>query len=342
MITVEAHKDLRHLNTFGVYAFAKAYIPVSNSLQLKEALQYTQGKDPFILGGGSNILLLEDIDRPVIHLNISGITVEHESEKHVIVTAGAGENWHDLVMYCIKKRFAGIENLALIPGNIGTAPIQNIGAYGVELKDIFHSCEVMDKKTYDTQWLNRSQCKFGYRNSIFKKEARDKYVITKVRLRLHNVNSSPDYLYKTSYGAIEQELLRLKKSPGIESISQAVINIRTNKLPDPKVIGNGGSFFKNPIIDKVLYTSLTDKFKGLPSYPAGVDQVKVPAGYLIDHCGFKGYRAGDAGVHDRQALVLVNHGKATGREIIALAKTIQKKVKDTFGIAIEPEVNLIS
>jgi UDP-N-acetylmuramate dehydrogenase len=340
VIQVKSDFDLRQLNTFGVHAFAKAYIPISTIGQLKEALLYTEGEEPFILGGGSNILFLQNIDRPVIHVLIKGINSTQVGNQ-VILECGAGENWHEIVQYCVNNHLGGIENLSLIPGNIGTAPIQNIGAYGTELKDVFHSCEVMDRVTCKTQHLSAEDCQFGYRDSIFKTSAKNKFIITSVKLRLHDLSKSGSYEFNTNYGAIESELNRLGLEKSLKNVSQAVINIRRSKLPDPKVIGNGGSFFKNPIIEKSQYNRLLDRFPDLPSYPAEAGKVKVPAGYLIDHCGFKGHRKGDAGVHDKQALVLVNYGRASGSDIVELSKEIQQKVFDKYGIEIEPEVNLV-
>jgi len=254
----------------------------------------------------------------------------------------AGENWHEFVMQCIKNNWAGIENLALIPGNVGTSPIQNIGAYGVELKDVFQSCDVMNIATREIKTLSLADCKFGYRDSIFKNEARGMYVITSVTFEFTDLNNTTDYSYKTSYGAIKVELEQLEGELSIQKVAQAVINIRSSKLPDPKVLGNSGSFFKNPIIKKEYYEDLIRMHPELPHYPVDDHFVKVPAGWLIDRCGFKGKRYGDAGIHDKQALVLVNHGDATGTQLLDVARTIQQAVQDRYGIEIETEVNLIN
>ncbi|MEO9889920.1 UDP-N-acetylmuramate dehydrogenase, partial [Nonlabens ulvanivorans] len=278
---------------------------------------------------------------PVVHVNLKGIDLLKQDNEHVFVQAMAGENWHEFVIFCIENNWAGIENMALIPGNVGTSPIQNIGAYGVELKDTFVSCTVMNIKTGDVKTLHLEDCKFGYRESIFKNEALGKYVITSVTFKLTDITKTNDYQLKTSYGAILNELENLQIEPSIQSVAQAVINIRSSKLPDPKVIGNSGSFFKNPIIEKSYYEDLIRMHPSIPHYPVNEKQVKVPAGWLIDQCGFKGQRRGDAGVHDKQALVLVNHGNASGQEIIALAKEIQSMVQNRYGITIETEVNLI-
>ncbi|GAK76535.1 UDP-N-acetylenolpyruvoylglucosamine reductase [Nonlabens ulvanivorans] len=304
-------------------------------------LAYYYNEEVFLLGGGSNMLLLNDIERPVVHVNLKGIDLLKQDNEHVFVQAMAGENWHEFVIFCIENNWAGIENMALIPGNVGTSPIQNIGAYGVELKDTFVSCTVMNIKTGDVKTLHLEDCKFGYRESIFKNEALGKYVITSVTFKLTDITKTNDYQLKTSYGAILNELENLQIEPSIQSVAKAVINIRSSKLPDPKVIGNSGSFFKNPIIEKSYYEDLIRMHPSIPHYPVNEKQVKVPAGWLIDQCGFKGQRRGDAGVHDKQALVLVNHGNASGQEIIALAKEIQSMVQNRYGITIETEVNLI-
>lgn len=340
MIEIKSHFGLKEFNTFGINAFAKAYTSITTSQQLNEALTYYHGQEVFLLGGGSNMLLINDIERPVIHVNLKGIeSVQRENK--VLVTAMAGENWHEFVMYCIEKNWAGIENLALIPGHIGTAPIQNIGAYGVELKDTFVSCTVMEIATRVEKTLTLQDCKLGYRDSIFKNEALGKYVITSVTFLLTDLSKTNDYAFKTSYGAIQDELKTLELAPSLTTIAQAVIHIRSSKLPNPKILGNSGSFFKNPIIEKSFYEDLIRMHPDLPHYPVNATQVKVPAGWLIEQCGFKGKRVDDAGVHEKQALVLVNYGNATGQEIIALAHNIQTAVKDKYGIAIETEVNLI-
>ena len=341
MIEIKKQFALKEHNTFGISAFAKAYCSITSLLQLSEALSYYHHQEVFILGGGSNMLLLNDIERPVLHINLKGIEETSLDNGNIILKVMSGENWHDLVMYCVEKKYAGIENLALIPGNTGTAPIQNIGAYGVELKDVFHSCEVMDVSDRQVITLTKDQCKFGYRDSIFKNEALGKYVITSVTLQLIDLNHNNDYKLKTNYGSIATEMENLPGNDSIEKVAQAVINIRTSKLPDPKIIGNSGSFFKNPVIDTDLYHKLLEEFPEMPSYSINEKLVKIPAGWLIDRSGFKGKRYGDAGVHERQALVLVNHGNATGAEILAVARKIQKVVQEKFQIDIETEVNLI-
>ena len=341
MIEIREQFSLKEFNTFGVSAFAKAYIKATSLQQLKEAIGYCNGKDIFLLGGGSNMLIKNNIERTVLHVCLKGREVLSNEKGKVSLKVMAGENWHELVLYCIEQNYAGLENLSLIPGNVGTAPIQNIGAYGVELKDVFVSCDVLDIATLEEKTLTREECKFGYRDSIFKNDALGKYVITAVTFELTDLNSTDDYQLKTDYGAIKEELARLEGPENIQKVSQAVINIRSSKLPDPKVIGNSGSFFKNPVIEKSQYDDLKSRFPDLPSYPVDDLHVKVPAGWLIDKSGLKGKRYGDAGVHDRQALVLVNHGNATGDEILDVAQKVQNEVKSTFGITIDMEVNLI-
>lgn len=341
MIEIKHHVALKEHNTFGISAFAKAYTSIITLQQLSEAIAYFQNQPVFLLGGGSNMLLLNDIEKPVLHVNLKGIEKQKNDDGTILLKVMAGENWHDLVIYCVQNNYAGIENLALIPGNTGTAPIQNIGAYGVELKNVFHSCEVMDLETAAVKSFNKDECNFGYRDSIFKNEASGKYVITSVTLRLIDLNQSNDYQLKTNYGAIAEEMDNLSGEASIAKVAQAVINIRTSKLPDPKVIGNSGSFFKNPIISTARFEELLVSYPEMPSYGVDETQVKVPAGWLIDQSGFKGKRYGDAGIHERQALVLVNHGNATGEEILAVAKKIQKAVLEKYGISIETEVNLI-
>lgn len=341
MIEIQHHFSLKSYNTFGISAFAKAYTATSTTQQLKESLGYYVDQDIFLLGGGSNMLLINDIQKPVIHVLLKGMEITSREENNVFLRVMAGENWHDFILYCINNNLAGVENLSLIPGNVGTSPIQNIGAYGVELKDVFHSCEVIDLKSLEEKTLTLADCKFGYRDSVFKNAALGKYVITSVTFKLKDINLTPDYNFKIGYGAITEELDRLQGDLSIQKVSQAVINIRSSKLPDPKVLGNSGSFFKNPVIKKSLYEDLIRMHADMPCYPIDKDYVKVPAGWLIDQSGFKGKRYGDAGIHDKQALVLVNYGNATGKEILDVAHKIQKQVMDRYGIKIDTEVNLI-
>ncbi|MEZ7494058.1 UDP-N-acetylmuramate dehydrogenase [Leeuwenhoekiella aequorea] len=329
--------SLKKYNTFGIDAKASSFVSVNTLDELKEALSTTT-KRKFVLGGGSNMLIKNDIEALVIHINLKGIEVVKEDNNSIWLEVAAGESWHSFVMHCVNNNYGGVENLALIPGNTGTSPVQNIGAYGVELKDVFDSCSAINRKSLESKIFTHSDCKFGYRESIFKNEAKDLYVITSVTFKL----SKKDHNLNTGYGAI-QEVLKQKeiKNPTIKEIAEAVILIRSSKLPDPKLLGNSGSFFKNPVIRKELYDTLQSKHAGMPVYPISNEEVKVPAGWLIEQAGFKGYRIEDAGVHDRQALVLVNYGKATGDNLWDLALQIKDEVYKKFKINIEPEVNIV-
>jgi UDP-N-acetylmuramate dehydrogenase len=273
----------------------------------------------------------------VIHINLKGIQVVHENDEHVWVKCMAGEVWHKFVMWCIDRNYAGLENLSLIPGCVGAAPMQNIGAYGVELKHTFDSLEAVEIATGEIIKFNSEACKFGYRESVFKHEAKGKYIIASVTFKL-----SKHPKFNTTYGAIQQTLEQMQvKELSIKAISDAVISIRTSKLPDPKVLGNAGSFFKNPEIPVEQYDQLKAQFPEMVAYPAGKDKVKLAAGWLIEQCGWKGKVVGNTGSHKDQALVLVNYGNATGQEILELANQIQQSVKEKFGVEITPEVNVI-
>ncbi|WP_298425482.1 UDP-N-acetylmuramate dehydrogenase [uncultured Kordia sp.] len=337
-MTIQHNVSLKKFNTFGINTKAKNFITITNISELIVALQLEEFSNYFVLGGGSNMLLTQDIEIPVLHINSKGKRVVFSTEDEVLVEIQAGENWHEFVLWCIENDFGGVENLSLIPGNVGTSPIQNIGAYGVELKDTFISCAAIDIKTQEQKVFQRDDCNFGYRNSIFKNEVKGKYIITSVVFKLTRKN----HKLNTSYGAIQQELERNQiTKPTIKNVSDAVIAIRQRKLPDPKEIGNSGSFFKNPVISKAAFDILQKEHPNAPHYVISDTEIKVPAGWLIEQCGFKGKRFGDAGVHKNQALVLVNYDNATGAEILALAKKIQASVLDKFNIAIEAEVNVI-
>jgi UDP-N-acetylmuramate dehydrogenase len=330
--------SLQSFNTFGINAYASSYCNITTVETLKSVLKEHHQKPLFFLGGGSNMLLTKNIEALVLHLNLKGIDIVKETEDSVIVKAMAGENWHDFVLWSLKHNFGGVENLSLIPGNIGTAPIQNIGAYGVELKDIFVSCEAINVKNQTVKVFNKAQCKFDYRESIFKQQLKGKYIITSVNLKLTKTN----HLLHLDYGAIKQQLKELEiKKPTIKDISDAVIAIRQSKLPDPKELGNSGSFFKNPIISKDQFNKLQENFPEIPSYKISDKEVKVPAGWLIEKAGFKGKRFGEYGVHNKQALVLVNYGNAKGEDIYKLALLIKNTIKRIFNIEIETEVNII-
>ncbi|MDC6384375.1 UDP-N-acetylmuramate dehydrogenase [Flagellimonas taeanensis] len=337
-MTIQENISLKSYNTFGIDVKARFFVEITGLAQLQKVLELTAYPKRFIISGGSNMLLTKDIDALVMHIALKGISITEENGETVEIKAMAGENWHNLVMWSLDRGYGGLENLSLIPGNVGTAPIQNIGAYGVELKDIFVSCTAMDVETGELVAFDKENCEFGYRDSIFKNGAKNKYIITSVNLRL----TKKDHVLHTGYGAIEEEL---KNNgivyPTIRDISNAVIAIRQSKLPDPKELGNSGSFFKNPVISKKKFDKFIKSHPKAPFYELDDDQYKIPAGWLIEQSGFKGKRFGDAGVHEKQALVLVNYGNATGKEILQLAENIQKEVQKNFGINIHPEVNII-
>lgn len=339
MIEPIHNQSLKNYNTFGFDVKAKQFFIVESEKELSKILVKCYADELFILGGGSNILLAKDLDLTVLHIDLKGVSIVNENDNFVIIRAMAGENWHGFVRHCVSNDFGGLENLSLIPGNVGTAPIQNIGAYGVEIQDTFIECEAIHRQTLEKRTFSKEDCHFGYRNSVFKNELKNQYIITSVTFKL----TKKHHQVYTSYGAIPRELEEMKvKHPGIEDISNAVINIRQKKLPDPKKLGNSGSFFKNPIINKVKFDSLQKKFPEIRHYQVGQKHFKIPAGWLIDQVGFKGYRDGDAGVHKMQALVLVNYGSATGADILNLAEKIKKAVKDKYNLDLDMEVNLIN
>ena len=330
--------SLKPFNTFGIDVLAKHFVSVDAVSELKAVLKLDNYPTKLILGGGSNMLLTKAVDALVIHINNKGITAVSETETAVIVKAQAGEVWHNFVLWTLENDFGGLENLSLIPGNVGTSPIQNIGAYGIELKDNFESCEALNVETLELETFSKTDCKFGYRNSIFKQEAKGKYIITSVCFKL----SKTKHTLHTNYGAITSELEQMKISnPTIQDVSKAVIAIRESKLPNPKEIGNSGSFFKNPVISIDAFNALKDNFPNIPSYPVSETEVKIPAGWLIEQAGFKGKTFGNYGVHKKQALVLVNYGNAKGEDILALSKLIQNTIYRIFNISIEAEVNII-
>jgi UDP-N-acetylmuramate dehydrogenase len=337
-VNIQENISLKSYNTFGIDVKARFFVEITGLAQLQKVLELTAYPKRFIISGGSNMLLTKNIDALVMHIALKGISITEENGETVEIKAMAGENWHNLVMWSLDRGYGGLENLSLIPGNVGTAPIQNIGAYGVELKDIFVSCTAMDVETGELVAFDKENCEFGYRDSIFKNGDKNKYIITSVNLRL----TKKDHVLHTGYGAIEEEL---KNNgivyPTIRDISNAVIAIRQSKLPDPKELGNSGSFFKNPVISKKKFDKFIKSHPKAPFYELDDDQYKIPAGWLIEQSGFKGKRFGDAGVHEKQALVLVNYGNATGKEILQLAENIQKEVQKNFGINIHPEVNII-
>ncbi|MCW3109485.1 MAG: murB [Segetibacter sp.] len=332
--------SLKSHNTFGIDAIAKHFAKFTSINELTELFnsQFLHEKEtPLIIGGGSNILLTRNYNGLVAKNEMHGIEVVKQDEQHIYVRAAAGENWHRFVLYCIENNFAGVENLSLIPGNVGASPMQNIGAYGVEIKDVFHQLEAFNINEKKVKIFTAKDCEFGYRESVFKRKYKGQFVITSVTFKL---NKHP--AFNISYGAIQQELDKMNvKELSIAAISQAVINIRQSKLPDPKEIGNAGSFFKNPTIQKQQFENLQKEFPAIVGYPANNNEVKVAAGWLIEQCGWKGYRKGDAGCHAKQALVLVNYGNAKGIEIFDLSTEIIKSVELKFSIMLEREVNVL-
>lgn len=345
---VQQNYSLKNYNTFGINVSAK-YFAEFDSVDILESLLQKEGKvsPKMILGGGSNILFTKDFPGLILKNNISFIKKIREKGGEVLIRAGAGVNWHQFVLHCVGYNYGGIENLSLIPGNVGASPMQNIGAYGVEIKDVFRELEAYDLQENSVRKFTATECEFGYRESVFKKKYKDRFVILNVTFAL---NTHP--VFNTSYGAIEQELERMKiEQVSMKAISDAVINIRSSKLPDPALLGNAGSFFKNPVISKDRFMMLKERFyasakenisiKEIPFYPIDEEHLKIPAGWLIEQCGWKGYRKGDAGCYSKQALVLVNYGKATGKEIYDLSSEIVQSVKGKFGISLEREVNII-
>ncbi|MVT11529.1 UDP-N-acetylmuramate dehydrogenase [Chitinophaga tropicalis] len=339
-MSIVENYSLRHLNTFGIDVQARYFSAFSSAAELESLLREgpaANGIPNMILGGGSNILLTRNFDGYVLKNEISGIEVVREDDAHIYVKVGAGVNWHSFVMDCIANNRAGLENLSLIPGNVGASPMQNIGAYGVEIKDNFHELEAYHLHDHAIVTFDNAACHFGYRESVFKRQYKGQFAILSVTYRL---NKNPHF--NTSYGAIEEELKHMGiQELSIKTISQAVINIRSSKLPDPKQIGNAGSFFKNPTVDAAVYEQLKAAHPNIVAYPVEGGHYKLAAGWLIEQCGWKGRREGDAGVHARQALVLVNYGNATGRQIYDLSQQVLDSVQERFGVELEREVNII-
>ena len=340
---VQENFSLKKLNTFGIAVNAKYFATFNTVDEINELLEFNKQQtinlkqQILVLGGGSNILFTKNFDGLVLKNEIKGIKIIKEDEHYVYVQSGAGENWHQFVLYCIHNNFAGVENLSLIPGNVGASPMQNIGAYGVELKEVFYALEAFHLTEKKIHQFTLNDCEFGYRESIFKKKFKNEFAIINVIFRLSKIPH-----FNTSYGAIGQELEKMGVEEwSIKAISDAVINIRTSKLPDPSQIGNAGSFFKNPEVTHSIFDILYSKFPGIVGYNLPSGNVKLAAGWLIEQCGFKGYRKGDAGCHEKQALVLVNYGKANGDEIFNLSEIIIASVKEKFGVVLEREVNII-
>jgi UDP-N-acetylmuramate dehydrogenase len=339
MTQIQQNIPLRQYNTLGIDMLARYFAAFTSVDELGELIENNPntGIAPLILGGGSNILFKDHVNGLVLKNDIPGLSIVKEDAGQVYVKAGAGEVWHKFVQFCLQRNWAGVENLSLIPGCVGASPMQNIGAYGVEIKEVFEELEAFHLHDREVHVFKASDCAFGYRESVFKGKYRNQYVILNVTYRL---NKKP--VFNTSYGAIEQELERMGvQELTIQAVSQAVINIRTSKLPDPAKIGNAGSFFKNPSVDATLFGQLKEQYPHIVGYPNADGTIKLAAGWLIEQSGWKGYRRGDAGVHEKQALVLVNYGHATGQEIYDLSSAIMKSVHDKFGVELEREVNVV-
>ncbi|MDQ2719514.1 MAG: UDP-N-acetylmuramate dehydrogenase [Bacteroidota bacterium] len=332
---IQQNFSLKKYNTFGINVYAKYFSEFTSVEELNILLESKkQDTSKMMLGGGSNILFTQDYSGFILKNNIPGIKVIREDDDRVYIKAGAGVSWHSFVMYCVNNNFGGVENLSLIPGNVGASPMQNIGAYGVEIKDVFYELEAYHLDEKIVKIFSIKDCEFGYRDSVFKNKLKDQFAILNVIYRL---NKKP--AFDISYGAIEEELSKMNVGTiSVKAISDAIVNIRTSKLPDPKIIGSAGSFFKNPVITKHELPELP-KFE-IPFYKINNDHYKIPAGWLIEQCGWKGYRNGDAGCYDKQALVLVNYGNATGNAIYNLSEEIKSSVKEKFGIVLEREVNI--
>ncbi len=337
--TIRENVSLHAFNTFHIESIARFYAEIKSIEQLRELIASGQlAENPcLLLGGGSNLLFTGNYKGIVVHMNNKGIDIVGQTDDTILVKASAGENWHELVTYCVNKGYGGLENLSLIPGNVGSCPIQNIGAYGVEVRDSFHSLEAIDLQSGEILVLTAGDCRFGYRDSIFKNELKGKVAIWSVTFEL---KLNP--VVHMDYGAIKEELaLHGIENPGIADISQAICTIRRSKLPDPRSLGNSGSFFKNPTVDKKIAEKLLESFPKMVSFPVGNESVKLAAGWLIEQCGWKGFREGDAGVHENQSLVLVNYGNAKGSDILTLAHRIQNSVYERFSVKLEMEVNII-
>ncbi|MGC1240198.1 MAG: UDP-N-acetylmuramate dehydrogenase [Chryseosolibacter sp.] len=340
MIKAEENVDLFPFNTFGIHAKARYLVTVKSLEEAAEIFKSDRFKQhrTLILGGGSNILLTSDFEGLVIKNELRGITTVREDDRRLALKVGSGEHWHHLVMYCVGKDLGGIENLSLIPGTVGAAPMQNIGAYGVEIRDVIQSVDAMDMQTGLVRSFSREECAFGYRESVFKQHLKDKYFISSITLSL----TKKDHRFNTSYGAIKDVLAEKNvKAVTIRAISDAVIEIRRKKLPDPSVIGNAGSFFKNPSIAPATFEALRINYPAIPSFPGENDLIKIPAAWLIEQCGWKGKTLDNIGVHKHQALVLVNYGNGEGKKIWQLAMEIQSSVQEKFNILLHPEVNVI-
>lgn len=338
MISIQENISLKKFNSFGIEARAANFAIVKAKDEIEEILKNSQKrKDLLVLGGGSNLLLTKNLNGLVLKNEISGLRIIKEDEHYVYVKTGAGESWQTFIDFCLQHNLAGAENLSLIPGSVGASPMQNIGAYGVELKDIFHSLEAYHLQEHSTVYFTKLDCAFGYRESIFKNKLKGQFIITNVIFQLNKIP-----VINTTYGAINAELEKMGvKDPGIKEVSKAVSNIRRSKLPDPAVLGNAGSFFKNPEVKAELFSKLKNLHANIVGYELANGNTKLAAGWLIEQCGWKGFRRDDAGCYEKQALILVNYGAATGREIYDLSTEIIQSVQDKFGVELEREVNIV-
>ncbi|MBV7441434.1 UDP-N-acetylmuramate dehydrogenase [Weeksellaceae bacterium TAE3-ERU29] len=339
MLEIKQNISLKPFTTMALDVTANKFLEINSIKDLKEFFSNYKNEDFYVLGGGSNVLFLNDFKGFILKIDLKGISIESEDDDFVYLKASAGENWHQFVQYTLDKNYGGLENLSLIPGTVGASPIQNIGAYGVEVKDCIEKVEAFNTKTLKLEYFNNKDCKFDYRESIFKRDLKGKYIVTSVIFKLTKKN----HKLNVNYGAIKEELNNLGafENPTIQKVSEAVINIRESKLPNPKDCPNTGSFFKNPIIETEKYNTLHKKYINIPGYPITDKEIKVPAGWLIENTGWKGKRKGNVGVHDKQALVLINPGYGTGEEVYNLSQEIIDSVKNIFGIELEREVNVI-
>jgi UDP-N-acetylmuramate dehydrogenase len=338
-MTIKENFSLKNYNTFGIAAKAAKFVEVEKEDELKELLcgDECKNKRRFVLGGGSNVLLTGNFDGLVIKMAIPGITLIDETDDDVIIQAGGGVKWHDLVLYCVERNYGGIENLSLIPGTVGAAPIQNIGAYGQELKDVFHSLRGIYTGNCSEGTFSKDECSFGYRTSVFKEELKDKFIITYVSLKL-----SKNPVINLEYGYLKSEVEKLgRENYSIKDVSEAVSSIRRNKLPDPEKLGNAGSFFKNPVVSSEAFDNLKIIYPDIIGFDVGGAKFKVAAGWLIEKAGLKGMKVGNTGTHEKQALVIVNYGGATGEEVIKFKNLVKENVYKKFGIELSEEVNII-
>lgn len=333
---IQEHFSLQAFNTFGIDVTAAGFARFQSVEELKALLpQRNSFNDLLILGGGSNILFTKDVDALVLLNEIKGIETVVENDQYIQLKAGAGVIWNDFVQYTVQNNWGGIENLSLIPGSVGASPMQNIGAYGVEIKDVFVSLEALHIESNELHTFDLEACEFGYRESVFKRQLKGQYIIVSVTFQL-----SKQPTFKTSYGAIQEEMERMNLTPSVAAISEVVCAIRNSKLPNPKVLGNAGSFFKNPVVSDEKVATLKEEFPSIPNYPQGNGTTKLAAGWLIEQAGWKGKRLGNCGVHEKQALVLVNYGGATGNEIFDLSTAVLTAVEHKFGVSLEREVNI--